>query len=100
MSDQFIERTPQERRRKRCFHRVISGLEKGGDLRFLTLTSSNEAVNPIQQDFRRLQMRLKRRGIIKHAFVTAPFFPLGPAEELLIEKALAGIDENLFTIKP
>ncbi len=64
MSDQFIERTPEERRQKRCFHRVISGLEKGGNLRFLMLSSSDEAVNPIQRDFRRLQMRLKRRHIM------------------------------------
>lgn len=30
----------------------------------LTLTSSDDAVNPIQRDWRRLQMRLKRRGIM------------------------------------
>jgi len=54
----------QSRRKKRCFHRVISGLEKGGSLRLITLTSSNEAVNPIQQDFRRLMMRLQRRKLV------------------------------------
>jgi len=58
-------RTPEERRYKRCFHRVISGLERGGSLRFVTLTSSDQAINPIQQDFRRLIMRLRRRGIVK-----------------------------------
>lgn len=42
---------------------------------------------------------LKRRGVIKNAFVTNPFLQLGPAEELVIEKALAQIDESLFKIK-
>lgn len=59
------ERTPQERRQARCFHRVISGLEKGGSLRLVTLTSSDQALNPIQQDFRRLIMRLRRRRLLQ-----------------------------------
>ena len=57
--------TPEERRYKRCFHRVISGLERGGSLRLITLTSSDSFRNPIQQDFRRLIMRLRRRGLLK-----------------------------------
>lgn len=56
--------TPQERRRKRCFHRVISGLEKGGSLRLITLTSSPEAPEDIQRSFRKLIMRLRRRGLL------------------------------------
>lgn len=56
---------PDERRKKRCFHRVISGLEKGGDLRIIVLTSSDDAINPIQRDFRRLVMRLKRRSLVQ-----------------------------------
>jgi len=49
---------------RRCYHRVISGLERGGQLRFLTLTSSNESPLTCQRDFRALYMRLKRRGLI------------------------------------
>lgn len=54
----------QERRRRRCFHRVICGLEIGGSLRLLTLTSSPQAVNNMQRDWRRLYMRLRRRNLI------------------------------------
>jgi len=50
---------------RRCYHRVISGIERGGVLRFLTLTSSNESPDSCQKDFRALYMRLKRRGLIK-----------------------------------
>jgi len=59
------DRTPEERRKARCFHRVISGLEKGGPIRLITLTSSDTAANPIQQDFRRLIMRLRRRKLLE-----------------------------------
>lgn len=52
------------RRIKRCFHRVISGLEKDPRCRFVTLTSSPESKNFIQQDLRRLIMRLRRKGIL------------------------------------
>lgn len=50
---------------RRCYHRVISGIERGGTLRFLTLTSSNESPLSCQRDFRALYMRLKRRGLIE-----------------------------------
>jgi len=50
---------------RRCYHRVISGIERGGDLRFLTLTSSNESPDTCQRSFRALYMRLKRRGLLK-----------------------------------
>lgn len=50
---------------RRCYHRVISGLERGGELRFLTLTSSNESPDTCQRSFRALYMRLQRRGLIK-----------------------------------
>jgi len=53
----------QTRRRKRCYHRVISGLEKGGDLRIITLTSSDDAPWDIQRSFRKLIMRLRRRQL-------------------------------------
>lgn len=51
------------RRKKRCFHRVISGLEKGGSLRLITLTSSDAAPGDIQRSFRKLIMRLRRRQL-------------------------------------
>lgn len=50
---------------RRCYHRVISGIERGGQLRFLTLTSSNESPSTCQRSFRALYMRLKRRNLIK-----------------------------------
>jgi len=52
------------RRRKRCYHRVMSGLEKGGDFRVVLLTSSPQAVNDIQTDYRRLCAKLQRLGVI------------------------------------
>lgn len=52
------------KRRKRCFHRVISGLEKGGSLRLITLTSSDDAPVDIQRSFRKLIMRLRRRNLV------------------------------------
>jgi hypothetical protein len=50
---------------RRCFHRVISGLERGGQFRFLTLTSSNQSPDTCQRSWRVLYMRLKRRGLIE-----------------------------------
>ncbi len=50
---------------RRCYHRVISGIERGGDLRFLTLTSSKESPVSCQKSFRSLYKRLQRRGLIK-----------------------------------
>ena len=49
---------------RRCYHRVMSGLERGGSLRFLTLTSSVDAPQDIQKSWRALYMRMKRRGLI------------------------------------
>lgn len=50
---------------RRCYHRVISGIERGGTFRFLTLTSSNESPDTCQRSFRALYMRLKRRGLLQ-----------------------------------
>ena len=50
---------------RRCYHRVISGIERGGKLRFLTLTSSTDSPDTCQRSFRALYMRLKRRNLIK-----------------------------------
>jgi hypothetical protein len=56
---------------RRCYHRVISGLERGGNFRFLTLTSSNESPDSCQRDWRVLYMRLQRRGLIQ-AYIKVP----------------------------
>lgn len=50
---------------RRCYHRVMSGLERGGSLRFITLTSSPDAPADIQRSWRALYMRMQRRGLIK-----------------------------------
>jgi len=50
---------------RRCYHRVISGLERGGRFRFLTLTSSNQSPDTCQRSWRVLYMRLKRRGLVE-----------------------------------
>lgn len=62
MSDTKWQPTQKSRR---CYHRVISGIERGGVLRFLTLTSSNQSPDTIQRSFRALYMRLRRRGLIR-----------------------------------
>lgn len=53
--------TPKQRR---CYHRVISGIERGGHLRFLTLTSGPESPENCQRSWRMLYMRLLRRKLI------------------------------------
>ena len=55
----------QSAKSRRCYHRVMSGLERGGRLRFLTLTSSPESTKDIEASFRALYMRAKRRGLIQ-----------------------------------
>lgn len=52
------------KRKRRCFHRAISGIERGGELRFVTLTSEPHSPN-IQKSFRKLYMRLLRRNLIE-----------------------------------
>lgn len=61
----FNEKAKSYSRSKRCFHRVISGLERGGRVRMLTLTSSEEAPSDIQRSWRKLYMRLRRRRLIE-----------------------------------
>ena len=47
------------------YHRVMSGLEKGGQLRLLTLTTAKQSDNELfQKHFRMLRMRLLRRGLM------------------------------------
>jgi len=62
VSDYKFQPSPKSRR---CYHRVISGIERGGELRFLTLTSSADSPDTCQRSFRALYMRLLRRGLIK-----------------------------------
>jgi len=58
-----IESTSARKRFKRMYHRVRSGLERDGNVRLLTLTSSPGA-GDFQRDFRKLIMRLRRRGLV------------------------------------
>lgn len=52
-------------RGRRMYHRVMSGLEKGGDLRMITLTTASKDQNEnFQKHFRMLRMRLLRRGLL------------------------------------
>jgi len=56
-----------DQKRRRCYHRVISGIERGGALRFITLTSSRlspAGSEGLQRSWRKLYMRLKRRGLL------------------------------------
>lgn len=55
--------TSARKRFRRMYHRVRSGLEKSGDVRLLTLTSSPQS-GDFQRDFRMLIMRLRRRGLV------------------------------------
>lgn len=52
-------------RARRMYHRVMSGLERGGQLRLITLTTASVADNELfQPHFRMLRMRLLRRGLM------------------------------------
>lgn len=59
-----MEYPHEQRRYKRCFHRVMSGVEKGGELRFMTLTSSPSSPVDIQRSWRKLCARMMRRKMI------------------------------------
>lgn len=50
---------------RRCYHRVMSGVGRGGVLRFLTLTSSNESPDTCQRSWHTLIARMRRRNLIK-----------------------------------
>lgn len=62
------ENTELSNKSRRCYQRVISGVKKGGCLRFLTLTSSVEAPADIQRSFHTLKARIDRRKI-KFAYI-------------------------------
>ena len=60
-----IEFITARQRGRRMYHRVMSGLEKGGQLRLLTLTTARVEDNEsFQRHFRMLRMRLLRRGLL------------------------------------
>lgn len=69
---------------RRCFHRTISGLERGGQFRFLTLTSSKESSPDIHKHFRTLMMRLKRRGLVAGYIQVPEFTKSGLAHKHII----------------
>ena len=58
----LAHRRSWDRKRRRAYHRILSGIRrhKGERLRFLTLTSSPEARRPITKDFRVLKERIRR----------------------------------------
>ena len=59
------EFTTARQRARRAYHRVMSGLEKGGQLRLLTLTTAKLEDNELfQKHFRMLRMRLLRRHLL------------------------------------
>jgi len=56
--------TSARKRSKRMFQRVMSGLQKPGTVRLLTLTSASVSDNQaFQPHFRQFRMRLLRRGL-------------------------------------
>ena len=57
----------KKRRRRRCFHRVISGLERyGGDsVRVIMLSSVSQDAKEVHRHFRALKEWLRRRGILR-----------------------------------
>lgn len=61
--------TTSARKRKRAFHRIMSGLQSKGPYKFLTLTSSPESPDDIQRSWRKLIMRLHRRGLLKDGYI-------------------------------
>lgn len=69
---------------RRCYHRVISGLERGGAFRFLTLTSTRQTSHDIHKHFRTLMMRLKRRGLVEGYIQVPEFTKTGLAHKHII----------------
>lgn len=60
-----LQEKNKQKKRRRCFQRVISGIQRGGRLRFITLTSSDVAPADIQKSWKILYKRLRRRNLIK-----------------------------------
>lgn len=53
------EKTAKQRR---FYHRYFSGIDRGGGVRFLTLTSAPDSPEDIHRSFRKLVQRIRRRG--------------------------------------
>ena len=81
---------------RRCYHRVISGIERGGTLRFLTLTSSNESPDTCQRSFRSLYMRLKRKGLIE-GYIKVPELSKNGKQHLHVLFRGSYIDQALLS---
>ena len=61
--------TVEERRKKRAYRMALSGIQRGGKARFLTLTSSPESPRDVHHSFRILKERLRRRGQFEYLAV-------------------------------
>lgn len=61
--------TSARKRKKRAYHRIMSGLAAAGSYKFLTLTSSSASPDDIQRSWRKLVMRLQRRGLLKDGYI-------------------------------
>ena len=85
--------TPKSRR---CYHRVISGIERGGQLRFLTLTSSNLSPDTCQRSFRALYMRLKRRNLME-GYIKVPELSKNGKQHLHVLFRGSYIDQQLIS---
>lgn len=83
------------KRSRRCYHRVISGIKRGGTLRFLTLTSSDTAPDNIQKSWRCLYMRLIRRGLMQ-GYIKVPEVSSGGRNHLHVLFRGSYIEQQLI----
>lgn len=65
------------RKFRRSYHRIISGLQRPGRYRLLTLTSSPEAPPDINHSWDILCKRLRRRGLVKAYIKVVEFTKAG-----------------------
>lgn len=56
-------------RQRRCFSRIVSGLQRGGSVKTMVLTSSPASPADIHHSFRVLKERLRRRGEFEYLAV-------------------------------
>lgn len=75
----------------------MSGLERGGQLRFLTLTSSKDSPDTCQKSFRTLYMRLKRRGLMK-GYIKVPELSKNGKQHLHVLFRGSYIDQRLISV--
>ena len=71
--DEQIHAQALNAKSRRCYHRVMSGIMRGGVLRFLTLTSSDQAPKDIQKSWHALKERMTRRGLLA-GYIKVPEF--------------------------